>query len=372
MAKYEKKGGKGMRRKAFLSLVLFFSLSVSFLAFGFASAAPPKPIELTFNHFTPPVGIMAENYKAWASMIEQRTGGRVKIKFYWSSALFGMKEVLRSISSGIADIGFMHGAYEPSAAPLGLILDTTYNADDLWVGQRAHSRLYETVPELKNEYLKNGVQWIAPYTSGTFQWFMRDKWTSSDDFKGKVGRIMGGARTLWYKKLGLKGVFLPVNEIYEATERGMIWGFENTLNLANDLKHQEVIKTVVLLNSGVVMGTYTIMNKKKFDSLPKDIQGIILATGKDWGENLVCRTIYEKEQKIIGEWKKMGITAVTPAPDDLKKMKKMAKEANLQFAKQQDAKRKTPGQSVKILEALWKEVEKAEAELAQKGLPWKK
>lgn len=361
-----------MRKAGFLWAGLFILLSVGFIIPVSSLAAPPKPIELTFNHFTPPVGIMAENYKTWASMIEERTGGRVKIKFYWSSALFGMKEVLRSISSGIADIGFMHGAYEPNAAPLGLILDTTYNADDLWVGQRAHNRLYETVPALKNEYLKNGVQWIAPYTSGTFQWFMRDKWTSSNAFKGKVGRIMGGARTLWYEKLGLKGVFLPVNEIYEATERGTIWGFENTLNLANDLKHQEVIKTVVLLNSGVVMGTYTIMNKKKFDSLPKDIQKIILATGKEWGENLVCRTIYEKEQKIIGEWKKMGITAAKPSPEDLKKMKKIAKEANLAFAKRQDAKRKTPGESVKVLEALWKEVKKAEAELAQKGLPWKK
>ena len=361
-----------MRRRRFLWVGLIVCFSMTVLTFGSSTAAPPKPIELTFNHFTPPVGIMAENYKTWASMIEERTGGRVKIKFYWSSALFGMKEVLKSIAGGIADIGFMHGAYEPSAAPLGLILDTTYNADDLWGGPRAHSRLYETVPELKNEYLKNGVQWIAPYTSGTFQWFMRDKWTGSDDFKGKVGRIMGGARTLWYDKLGMKGVFLPVNEIYEATERGTIWGFENTLNLANDLKHQEVIKTVVLLNSGVVMGTYTIMNKKKFDSLPKDVQKIILATGKEWGENLVCRTIYEKEQRIIGEWAKMGITAAKPSPDDLKKMKKIAKEANLEFAKQQDVKRKTPGQSVKILETLWKEVEKAEAELAQKGLPWKK
>jgi TRAP-type C4-dicarboxylate transport system substrate-binding protein len=303
-------------------------------------------------------------------MIEKNTGGRVKIKFYWANALMSPKETLPGIASGVADIGIASGAYDPAKLPGMQILEHAYNASDIWVGVRATNRLFQTMPVLQQQLNRNGVTWVAPYTSGTFQFFLKDKWNSPADFKGKVVRSMGGARALWYEKLGAKPVFIQVNEIFEVMERGTIWGMENTLSLADNLKHYEIVKTLVVLNSGVVMSNACAMNLKKFNSLPKDIQKIIVDTGADWGENYLARAIAETEQAIVEAWEKKGIKVVKPSAQDLAMMKKAGREAATELAEKEDQKLKTPGQVAGILKALWTEVDKAEKELADKGYPW--
>ena len=293
-----------MVRKKLMSWAVAVLLTSGFLSAGFIFPAQAKAVELTFQHFIPSVGLMADEYRKWGELIEKRTEGRVKIKWLWSNSLFSMTEVLQSVSAGVADFGQAAGAYFPTQLPTVLVLEHAYNASDLWVGMRASSNLmYKRLPELQKEYEASGVKAVIPYTSGTFQWFLKGNWNSSEDFKGKVGRTMGGGRKVWYEKMGLKPVFISISDVYEAVERGTVWGFENTLSLANDLKQYEVAKTLVLVNSGVVMSSFSVMNLKKFNSLsPKD-QQTILDVGIEWGEKHLARALYEREQVLVKEWK---------------------------------------------------------------------
>ncbi len=357
------------RKTVWFGTVVFFMLSL--LSVGNALPQTPKPIELTFNHFLPSVGLMTEEYKKWGELIEKRTEGRIKIKWFWSNSLFSMTEALPSVAAGVADFGVASGAYFPTQLPTVLALEHAYNSSDLWAGMRAQSQVFKKNPHMEMEFERNGVKRAAPYTSGRFQWYLKGKWNSPEDFKGKVGRTMGGGRAVWYEKMGMKPVFMAITDVYEAVERGALWGFENTLNLSNDLKLYEVINTLVMANSGTVMSSYTIMNLKRFNSLsPKD-QKIIIDTGVEWGENMIARAIHEKETTLVEEWKKRGISVVYPTAKDLANMKKIARDAATDLAKKQDERMKTPGRTVKVLETLWSDVDKLEAEVAQKGYPWK-
>ena len=345
---------------------------VSLFSFGNAWPQAQKPIELTFNHFVPSVGLMGDQYKKWGDMLEKRSNGRLKIKWFWSNSLFTMTEVLPSVAAGVADFGVGSGAYFPNQLPTVLALEHAYNASDLWAGTRAQTQLFKKIPDLELEFERNGIKRACPYASGVFQFYLKGSWNSSEDFKGKVGRTMGGGRAAWFEKMGLKPVFMAITEVYEAASRGAIWGFENTLNLANDLKQYEVIDTLVLLNSGVVMSSYTMMNLKKFNSLPKDLQKIILDTGVDWAENSLARALLEREKSIAQEWmEKRGIKVVKPKPDDLAYMKKTARDGALDLAKKQDARMGTPGKTEKVLQTLWNIVDQDERDLATKGYPWK-
>lgn len=359
-----------LKKVMFLATVFF--LAMNLMVATYAGAAPDKPIELTYAHFVPSVGLMGEQYQKWASLIEERTGHRVKIKFFWSNSLLSMTERLPGVASGVADIGQASAGYFPTQLPTALALEHPYNASDVWVGIRALSRLFQTNLEVQKEFERNGVKPIAPYSSGMFQLFTKAKWTGVGDLKGKVIRTMGGSRGLWLEKFGAKPMFMPISELYEAMERGVFWGFESNTTLSNDLKHQEVVNTVVLLNSGVVMSGSTIMNLKKFNSLPKDIQKIITDTGADWGENYMARTIHEKEEGIIKEWEKKGIAVVRPPAEDITMMKKLGRESAVELAKKQDSKLGTPGKTEKILNALWSEVDQAERDVKEKGYPWKR
>jgi TRAP-type C4-dicarboxylate transport system substrate-binding protein len=341
--------------------------------FSASNALPqtPKPIELTFNHFAPSVGLMAEEYKKWGDLIEKRTEGRIKIKWYWSGSLFSMTEALPSVAAGVADFACTSAPFYPTQLPTIFTLEHAYNSSNLWAGMRAQTLVYKKYPHMEREWENSGVKRVAPYTTGTFQWFLKGKWNSPEDFKGKVGRTMGGGRALWYEKMGMKPLFMSITDVYEAVGRGAIWGLENTLSLSNDLKLYEAIDTMVMVNSGTVMSASTIMNLKRFNSLsPKD-QKILIDTGVEWGENMMARAVYEKEAILVEEWKKRGISVVYPTAKDLANMKKIGRDAAMDFAKKQDEKNNTPGRTVSVLGTLWDDVDKLEAEVAQKGYPWK-
>ena len=359
------------RKMMFWGVAIFWAMSL--LIMGSAVPASAKTVELTFQNFLPSVGLMSDEYRKWGELVEKRTEGRVKIKWFWSNALFSMTEVLQSVDKGVADFGIASGAYFPTQLPTIMVFEHAYNASDLWVGMRATGNLFhKRMPELQKEYEASGVKWVCPYTSGTFQWFLKGDWTGPESFKGKVGRTMGGARATWFQKLGLKPVFLAITDVYEAVERGTVWGFENTLNLANDLKQYEVLNNLVVLKSGVVMSSGTVMNLKKFNSLSKKDQKAIMDVGVEWGENMMARRIYEREKDLVKEWKeKRGINIIYPTEKQIAEMKKLGREAAMDLAIAQDKKLGPKGKVVKTLEALWDEVAKAEKELKDKGYPWK-
>jgi TRAP-type C4-dicarboxylate transport system substrate-binding protein len=358
------------RQMVCLGMAVFFALSL--LWAGNAPAQAPKPIELTFNHFLPSVGLMTDEYKKWGDMVEKRSNGRLKIKWFWSNSLFSMTEALPSVAAGVADFGVASGAYFPTQLPTVLALEHAYNSSDVYVGIKAQTMLFKQFPDMEKEFERNGVLRAAPYGSGTFQFYLKGTWASSADFKGKVGRTMGGGRAVWYEKMGLKPVFMAITDVYEAVERGALWGFENTLNLSNDLKLYEVINTLVPLNSGTVMSSYTIMNLKKFQSLPPDLQKILIDTGVDWAENSLAKALYEKEQGIQQDWiTKRGIKVVKPQADDLAYIKKTGRDAALELAKKQDVRMGTPGKTENVLQTLWKFADQEEQIVATKGHPWK-
>ena len=362
-----------MFRKKVIGGGMAIVLALGLLCSGSLFPKPARAVELTFQNFLPSVGLMSDEYRKWGDLVEKRTEGRVKIRYFWSNALFSMTEALQSVAQGVADIGIPSGAYFPTQLPTILVFEHAYNSQDLWVGMRATSNLVlKRMPELQKEYEKNGVKWIAPYTSGTFQWFLKGEWKGPEDFKGKVGRTMGGARKTWYEMMGMKPIFLAITDVYEAVERGTVWGFENTLNLSNDLKLYEVVNNLVILNSGVVMSSATVMNLKKFNSLSKKDQQAILDAGVEWGENMMARRIYEREKELVQEWKeKRKINIIYPTKEQNAYMKGLGRKAAMELAQAQDKKLGPKGQVVKALEALWDEVDKAEKIVETKGYPWK-
>lgn len=348
------------------------SLALALLAGGAAFSKPASAAEFTFQHFVPSVGLMADEYRKWGEMVEKRTEGRIKIKWFWSNSMFNLTQTLQSVSSGVADFGLAAGAYFPTQLPTILPLEHAYNASDVWVGARATSNLFtKRMPELQKEFEAAGVKWVAPYSSGTFQWHQNGDWKGPQSLQGKVGRTMGGARQEWYKKLGLKPVFMNISDVYGAMEKSTISGFENTLSLTNDLKLYEVAKTAVMFNSGVVMSAYTVMNLKKFNSLSKKDQQILVDTGVDWGENVLARALYEKEKNLVEEWKAKKVNVIYPPAEQIAQMRKIAREAAMDLAKEQDKKMGPKGMAVKAVTAVWDEVDKAEKELKAKGHPWK-
>ena len=104
-----------------IARALVASLTLAMIALGTPAAAPAqdKPIELKFSswvgtghgHHT---GVMVP----WAKMIEEKSGGRLKVTIYPGSTLGKPADHFDMVMNGIADMGFATPGYTPGRFPL--------------------------------------------------------------------------------------------------------------------------------------------------------------------------------------------------------------------------------------------------------------
>ena len=83
-------------------------------------ALQAKTIELSFSHTIPPVIPIAKVYQAWAAQIAERSGGRVKINFYWSESLLKASEFYRGVQTGTTDMTYYALGLDYGLMPLNM------------------------------------------------------------------------------------------------------------------------------------------------------------------------------------------------------------------------------------------------------------
>lgn len=255
-------------------------VAIALFAIPCGSFAAEKVITLRFAHFMPSVAAQVKLANEWAQEVEKRTAGRVKVTVYPGSTLMPVAQTYDSITKGTADIGYGIFTYHRGRFPLTEVID-------LPLGYK--SGYYAT--ELINEYYKKfkpkeledvKVLWLEAHGPG----FLHTKKPVSklEDLKGMKIRT-GGLQSKIASVLGAAPVSIPITDAYDALSKGVADGI--CLNDEGILIWSlgDVVKCH-LRNWGTTYtaGFYTVMNKEKWNSLPKDIQAIIEKIDEEWIE----------------------------------------------------------------------------------------
>lgn len=335
-----------------------------------AQAGDFKPKTLRYATVVPPQSFWGKMQKWWADEVEKRTDGRLKVQIFWMESLSKWKDMLPAVKSGIADVGVPSSTYHPSDFPLFMVLDMPYNFKDYYAGMMASIDTAENEPHLKAELeQKAGIKFLAPYCSGFFQLATKKPFTEISELKGKTFRTYGGARIKWMEYMGINPVFMSYAEIYEALDRGTIYGSDLVFQLSDAFKHYEVAKYVAEANSGGVLAIPTAMNMKLWNSLPKDIQDILLKLRTDYAA-YYAENLYKLEKGFMESWqKKHGVTIepLSPAQD------KIAREAGAKAQEYFLNKQESDGYPAKVVwDYFKKSQQKYEDEIKAKGYPWER
>jgi len=164
------------------------------------------------------IGEVAHRYEG---LIDQLSGGEVKIKFFEPGALIPPLECFDSVAKGAIESCWTTAGYHTgkipalawfSAVPFGPEMGEYF----AWLNYGGGDEIYHSI--YKEHSLKAlHAASIAPESSG---WF-RSQITSVDQLKGMKMRFFGlGARVM--TKLGVSTQLLAAADIYPALERGVI------------------------------------------------------------------------------------------------------------------------------------------------------
>lgn len=351
-----------MKRGAMLVLagVVVFSMVFSLIGLPTEARAKDKVITLNFGHPFPEKLVTLTSWEKWfASEIEKRTNGRVKIKIFWSQSLGKTSDLPDLVKSGGVDMTMLVPGYYPARFPLAMASNQLWFVN--WTNEEAFAvakALYWVDP-IKSELTKQNMKLIYIQVLPKYQLWSWEALRTLAQLKGKKIRSWGPYMPRLYTAIGAVGVNLVQADWFEAMQKHMINGgfFSVSMGLAS--KVEEVAKYITMVDLGINTGPMCIMNLDKWNELPDDIKAIfkqVMAEMPDVGKQLTI----DAEEAGIKKAKSLGLTLV-PFPDRQKWIDALP-DIRAQWAA--DMKKKGLGtqaqEIIKIWDATLKKVRKTE------------
>ncbi|MBR0458405.1 MAG: TRAP transporter substrate-binding protein [Victivallales bacterium] len=262
-----------------LAYHLHWLLLAVLLFAGCGGNDPNKPIRLTYSIFFPSTHVHSVLAKQWADELEARTNGRVHVDIFYGSTLTAAGKNFDGVVFGLSDLGMSCFAYSGGVFPLSEGLDLPLGYPD---GRTATIIANEYLEKFHPQELEEAhMLYIHAHGPGVVASTAPVR--SIDDIH-KLKAVRGtGITARVVKSLGGNAVGLPQGDTYEALRKGVVQGTLCPIETLKGWKQGEAIEHVVKVPSiGYTTAMYVVMNKKRWESLPKDIQDIINQLNREW------------------------------------------------------------------------------------------
>ena len=161
----------------------------------------------------------------------------------------------------------------------------------------------DVLAPLEDELLEKADIKIVGYTGGgTRNLLSKNPVVTFDDLKGHKMRVMGAPiQAQIFQALTAAPSAIAYNEVYNAIQTGVIAGFENEAASIQNLKFYEVAPNLTLTRHSITVRPI-VMSGKTFNSLPADLQAVVLEAGEEagaFGRELESREDGVKLQEMV-------------------------------------------------------------------------
>jgi TRAP-type mannitol/chloroaromatic compound transport system substrate-binding protein len=245
---------------------------------GFPMVSRAETITVKMQGAWSATDIFNEFALEFVNRVNAMAGGRLRIDYLIAGAVVKAFEVTDAVSKGVLDAGHTVPVYWYGKSKIASLFGSgPINGMDAhqtlsWIYRGGGLALYQ---ELLTKIGLNYVGFFAmPMPTQPLGWFKKPI-TDAKQLKGLKYRTVGLAADL-FQEMGAKVTQLPGGEIVPALERGVIDAFEFN-NPTSDMRFgaQDVIKNYEMGSFHQAMEFFEItVNKKKWDSMPKDLQAI--------------------------------------------------------------------------------------------------
>jgi TRAP-type C4-dicarboxylate transport system substrate-binding protein len=260
-------------------------LSICLILMWVFISAYAAPIELTVNDHNPPLSTVAKAWDNWGKWVEEQSKGRIKVTIYHGGALLAEKEAYRGTQTGVCDMAHYvvdrrEGFLLSTVTTLPFLnLPGQIKSAEIWM------ELFNKFPEMAKEW--DGVKIIGMFMMPPSHIHNKKKVVKTPgDIKGMKIHCAEYAAVQVMHAAGASPVQLDITEMYTGLERGIIDGVANHFPVCFIFRVLELMPYHTIFGDGGINMTpmFAIMNPKKFNSLPPDLQKVIEESGKVWAE----------------------------------------------------------------------------------------
>lgn len=271
-----------------------------------------KVIVLRAGSTMPKEGNYIKGLEVFKEKVEEYTNNRVEVKIFPNSELGNERDLIEGVALGTIEMCISSTGPLPNISPDFMVFDLPFIIAD-------RKYAYEVMDgDLGNKILgtlePKGIKALGFWENG-FRYITSNKpIIHPEDAKGlKIRTMENDVHIETFKQLGANPTPMAWSEVFTALQQGTIDAHENAMTTIDTAKIYEVQKYLSLTghfySPAVVM-----INKKLFDSFPKDIQDAILKAEKEaraWERNY-CEELDVTLVKAVKD-KGMQVTEVDKA-----------------------------------------------------------
>jgi TRAP-type C4-dicarboxylate transport system substrate-binding protein len=221
----------------------------------------------------------------FADEVTKRSDGRLKIEYYPSKQLFGIREVLGAITSGAVELGGVVGVVSFPPINKNFNVASYPGLFASYEQQRGFFLNSDKGQEIWGDITRKSKSQLIMYNPvGPVMTFSSAReLTGIDVMKGlKARRLLKSELPMW-KALGANAVSLPTGEVYTSLQTGMI----DTIN--SPPGSIEAYSWWEYLAYGqkpyqYFADAYIMANRDWMSSLPDDLRELVLTVGAEVGQ----------------------------------------------------------------------------------------
>jgi len=245
--------------------------------------------------------------KEYDQQVRKESGGRLGFKMYPGAVMGDEKDVLRKIRNGQLQSAGVTGSGLTEIAPKTRILDSPF----LFQSYGEVDQVYKTFDTEFTQAINDGGYILLGWAEVGFVYVYTNKPVAKQsDMQGVKMWVWEGdpVADASFKALGISPIPLSISDVLTSLQTGLIDGVYGPPLAAVSLQWFTRVKYMMNLPLADACGA-VILDKKKFNEMPPDIQEILVRNGKIYMAKLT-KLSREDNAKSIETLKKQGIKVI--------------------------------------------------------------
>ena len=318
------------RSRIFMGSLLVAALAVTGCTSSGGSAAPTaeptdegptledmEPMVLTYSDSNVETAAHVIAMQEFMDTVTEATDGKITFDTYYAAALHPVTESLSAIKSGLTDITFVSPSNVPDLLPTAL-WETVLSQDA--IESEFPMSLIEGTPVqfaayqddlLADELAQYDAATLATWGTAPNSAICVPEVTSADQAAGKTIRTPGPPFLDEVEELGMTSVTLPITDVFEGLQRGVIDCFMNVISPFITLGIWDEAKYFIPADFATSTGSQLLIKKSVLESLPIDVQRIIFDARIDLLADILEATL-ARNVEWANEAPGMGVSFANP------------------------------------------------------------
>jgi TRAP-type C4-dicarboxylate transport system substrate-binding protein len=264
-----------------------------------ATSQANQVYKLRYQTVIPASGIAKT--KHFTDIVKQMSGGRIEISAYMSDQLVPSMELLNAVQSKTIDmaetVSGMHSQITSGPLLSGLPYSTFSDAETMAMFERfKDGRLMQIERE---EFASNGAYFLGPVYSGSLTILTKNPITKIDDLSGLKIMALDPTSSDFLTNIGVAAEFVPPEEIYTALQNKTVDGCLYAGPAIYVEQGLNEVATNVTTPYPIYSGPMSlIINKEVWNSLPSDLQAILIGATDAHCKWMVAQIYLEDQQAL--------------------------------------------------------------------------